>query len=291
MTLKPINELLVEIAGQAERALLYEVALTPKPGLVDRNNSGAHSDMDFFTFLDSIVSLSPYLYQYVKLGAEHEGTPKELFHKVRSMGIHAEKAMLAATKNINTHKGANFSFAVLLGATGAYVSSGQRPLPFSEEDIQGILAYAKAMSHGLVTNDFADLAAKSSLTYGEKLYLSYGITGIRGEAEAGYPALGQLIMPFFRANKDRPMELVLLEALLLLMSQVEDGNIIHRGGIDAWRTIKTETKQLLQDSHEGNLKELMYSYDLVLIERHLSPGGAADLLSLGIFFAKMENLF
>jgi len=56
-----MNELLVEIAGQAEKALLYEVALTPKPGLVDRNNSGAHSDMDFFTFLDSIVSLSPYL--------------------------------------------------------------------------------------------------------------------------------------------------------------------------------------------------------------------------------------
>ena len=149
----------------------------------------------------------------------------------------------------------------------------------------------REMSHGLVTDDFADLAAKTSLTYGEKLYLSYGITGIRGEAEAGYPALSELILPFLRANQGQPSEELLLEALLLLMSQVEDGNIIHRGGIDAWQTVKTEAKQLLQDSHEGNLKELLYSYDLVLIERHLSPGGAADLLSLGIFFAKLENLF
>jgi triphosphoribosyl-dephospho-CoA synthase len=264
--------------------------LTPKPGLVDRNNSGAHSDMDFFTFLDSIVSLSPYLYQYVKLGMEHEGTAKELFHKVRSIGVHAEKAMLAATKNINTHKGANFSFAVLLGATGACIGRGLQP-PFTQNDTQEVLAYAQEMSHGLVTDDFADLAAKTSLTYGEKLYLSYGITGIRGEAEAGYPALSELILPFFRANQRQPIESLLLKALLLLMSQVEDGNIIHRGGIDAWQTIKMEAKQLLQDSHEGNLKELMYSYDLVLIERHLSPGGAADLLSLGIFFAKLENLF
>ena len=174
-----MNELLVEIAGQAEKALLYEVALTPKPGLVDRNNSGAHSDMDFFTFLDSIVSLSPYLYQYVKLGMEHEGTAKELFHKVRSIGVHAEKAMLAATKNINTHKGANFSFAVLLGATGACIGRGLQP-PFTQNDTQEVLSYARKMSRGLVTDDFADLAAKTSLTYGEKLYLSYGITGIRG---------------------------------------------------------------------------------------------------------------
>ena len=282
--------MLVQIAGEAEKALLYEVALTPKPGLVDRSNSGAHSDMDFFTFIDSIVSLSPYLSGYVKLGAEHNGTPKELFHKVRSLGVQAEKAMLTATKNINTHKGANFSFAVLLGATGACIGRGLQP-PFTEKDTEAVLAYAREMSFGLVTDDFAGLATKPTLTYGEKLYQTYGITGIRGEAEAGYPALRDLVLPYLRANQDRPLEQLLLETLLRLMSEVEDSNIIHRGGIDAWKRIKAETKQLLQASHEGNLKELMYSYDLVLIERHLSPGGAADLLSLGIFFAKMENLF
>ena len=42
------------------QALLYEVSATPKPGLVDRNNTGAHKDMDIFTFEASAVSLNHY---------------------------------------------------------------------------------------------------------------------------------------------------------------------------------------------------------------------------------------
>ncbi len=290
MTMNLTNEPLTYIANQAEKALLYEVALSPKPGLVDRYNSGAHDDMDFYTFIESIVSLTPYLLQYVQLGNEHDGTPIELFDKVRKLGMQAEEAMLKATKNINTHKGANFSFAVLLAATGFYVNHAEQ-LPFTEKDTEKVFAYAKAMSHGLVTHDFADLDAKPALSYGEKLFLEYGITGIRGEAEAGYPILSELVLPFLRANRNRPTEELLLENLLLLMSEVEDANIIHRGGIASWQLVKTEAKQLLQDSKEGNLKELLYHYDEILIQRHLSPGGAADLLALGIFFAKLEDLF
>ena len=46
------------VAQQATRSLLYEVSITPKPGLVDRIDSGAHTDMDFFTYLDSSVALT-----------------------------------------------------------------------------------------------------------------------------------------------------------------------------------------------------------------------------------------
>ena len=42
-----------QFASCACRALLYEVSVTPKPGLVDRHNAGSHTDMDFFSFLDS----------------------------------------------------------------------------------------------------------------------------------------------------------------------------------------------------------------------------------------------
>ena len=40
-----------KIGALAVEAMLYEVSATPKPGLVDRNNTGAHHDMDFFTFM------------------------------------------------------------------------------------------------------------------------------------------------------------------------------------------------------------------------------------------------
>jgi triphosphoribosyl-dephospho-CoA synthase len=35
-----------EMVSRVERALLTEVRLTPKPGLVDIRNAGAHRDMD-----------------------------------------------------------------------------------------------------------------------------------------------------------------------------------------------------------------------------------------------------
>ena len=56
------------IAEFATRALLYEVSVTPKPGLVDRANAGYHEDMDFYTFLNSAVSLTPYFCEMVETG-------------------------------------------------------------------------------------------------------------------------------------------------------------------------------------------------------------------------------
>jgi hypothetical protein len=41
------------IAACAQQALMYEALVTPKPGLVDRSNSGSHTDMDVFTFAAS----------------------------------------------------------------------------------------------------------------------------------------------------------------------------------------------------------------------------------------------
>lgn len=50
-----------ELARLATRALIYEVSVNPKPGLVDPVSSGPHPDMSVFTFIDSSLSLQPYL--------------------------------------------------------------------------------------------------------------------------------------------------------------------------------------------------------------------------------------
>ena len=54
----------------AQQALLYEVAVTPKPGLVDRENNGSHQDMDFFTFQRSALALGPYFARCLEIGRE-----------------------------------------------------------------------------------------------------------------------------------------------------------------------------------------------------------------------------
>jgi triphosphoribosyl-dephospho-CoA synthase len=285
-----------QIIACAEKALLYEIATTPKPGLVDRRDNGAHDDMDFFTFLDSIRALAPFFDNYFYAGYFHNDTMPELFNKIRKIGKKAENSMLAATNGINTHKGANFSFAIVLAAMGVYsrrnMPCSQSPSFITKDDTNSILEIAAEMCHGLVTKDFAGLEAKTDLTYGEKLYLDHGLTGIRGEAEAGYPALDRVVLPYFRENRHQSREELCLNGLVLLMSTVEDGNIIHRGGIEAWQQVKTETRLMTQCClSEEPLRAWLTEYNREMIKRRLSPGGAADLLALAIFFALLEGLF
>ena len=66
------------------------------------------------------------------------------------------------------------------------------------------------------------------------------------------------------------------------MTFVEDGNLIHRGGIDAYKQVQQEAQQLFEEAKnltEEQLANRLEDYDNVLIERNLSPGGSADLLA------------
>ena len=268
------------LAQAATDALLQEVNLAPKPGLVDPISTGAHKDMTKDTFYQSIEALRPYLLAYAEAGSRHNGTPLDLFNELRALGKQAEAAMMAATNNINTHKGANFSFALVLGATA-----------HTKGNIPEALHYCHLMTRHLIEVDFANLDQKEHLSYGEKLYVEHGITGIRGEAATGYPSLVKALDYYNTLDKYTPRHRDLL-LLLYLMTFVEDGNLIHRGGIDAYKQVQQEAQQLFEEAQtlpEAELANRLEDYDNVLIERNLSPGGSADLLSLTFFCHKIQQ--
>ena len=268
------------LAKVATDALLQEVNLAPKPGLVDPISTGAHQDMTKDTFYKSIDALRPYLLAYAKAGENHNGTPLDLFNELRALGKQAEDAMMAATNHINTHKGANFSFALVLGATA-----------HTKGNIPEALHYCHLMTRHLIEVDFADLDQKEHLSYGEKLYVEHGITGIRGEAASGYPSLSKALDYYNTLNTHTPRHRDLL-LLLYLMTFVEDGNLIHRGGIDAYKKVQQKAKLLFDEAQTLSEEELvskLEDYDNVLIERNLSPGGSADLLSLTFFCHKIQK--
>ena len=122
-----------QAASAAVRGLLYEVSTTPKPGLVDRNNSGSHKDMDFFTFLDSSASLIPWFREFFCLGWDHSSEPDgQIFERLRYAGQRAETAMFSATGGINTHKGLVFASAILCGALGKVHASQELPPPLED---------------------------------------------------------------------------------------------------------------------------------------------------------------
>lgn len=281
------------IAQSGVRSLLYEVLISPKPGLVDRFNNGSHHDMDMFTFIDAISALTPYFKKYLEVGVSHDGSPKELFQKSREVGYDAEMAMMEATNYINTHKGANFTFALVLCATGYLLKENKVAIPFREEDTICLFDYVSLMSKGLVSHDFSSLDKKEKLSYGEKLYLQYGISGIRGVAEEGYPVITQYVMPYLRNNlvsNHIHFEKIFLHALSLIMSEVEDTNLIHRGGMASYNEIKNRAKEIYLSNTPQTITESFHTLDKELIDKHLSPGGAADLLSLSIFIANLEGL-
>lgn len=121
------------LAACATRAQLYEISVTPKPGLVDQNNNGAHHDMNYFTFLDSCAALSPWFRKMVCLGWDKaEFSAKQLFPHLRTLGLQAERDMFAATGGINTHKGQIFSMGILCCALGQVHACRETPVPLDD---------------------------------------------------------------------------------------------------------------------------------------------------------------
>ena len=272
-------------ARLACQALLYEAAVTPKPGLVDRANNGSHRDMDFFTFQASAAALWPYFARCVRIGSDTRALPpEETFARLRTAGKLAEGEMLRATGGVNTHKGAIFSMGLVCGALGRL----DRPLWRRPEVVLGACA---AMTRGLTARDFAGLTAKTAVTAGQRQYLQYGVTGVRGQAEAGFPAVLTAGLPRLEEALARGHSLndAGCAALLALMAAADDTNLIRRGGRALQRRISDALADRLREEPFPE-PALLREMDEAFIRRNLSPGGTADLLALTylLYFLKAE---
>ena len=272
-----------QAASAAVRGLLYEVSTTPKPGLVDRNNSGSHKDMDFFTFLDSSASLIPWFREFFCLGWDHSSEPDgQLFERLRYAGQRAETAMFSATGGINTHKGLVFASAILCGALGKVHAGRELPLPFTD-----VLQECRRLGKCSLADLHRPPNVQTTLpTNGERIFTAYGIRGARGEAAAGFPSAVQIGLPALRKWLSAGFSLndSAAMALLTLISEVDDTNMVHRGGPELAKKRKEQAKILLSAVTKENFKETLYTLDHQYMTENLSPGGCADLLAVSLMF-------
>ncbi len=272
-----------QAASAAVRGLLYEVSTTPKPGLVDRNNSGSHKDMDFFTFLDSSASLIPWFREFFCLGWDHSSEPDgQLFERLRYAGQRAEAAMFSATGGINTHKGLVFASAILCGALGKVHAGRDLPLPFTD-----VLQECRRLGKCSLADLYRPPNVQPPLpTNGERIYTAYGIQGARGEAAAGFPSAVRIGLPALRKWLSAGFSLndSAAMALLTLISEVDDTNMVHRGGPELAKKRKEQAKILLSAVTKENFKETLYTLDHQYMTENLSPGGCADLLAVSLMF-------
>ncbi|MBR6185420.1 MAG: triphosphoribosyl-dephospho-CoA synthase CitG [Clostridia bacterium] len=262
-------------ARLATQALLYEVCVTPKPGLVDRWNNGSHRDMDIYSFMSSAAALWPYFETCVKIGRKtaHQPAPQTL-SALRWHGVQAECDMLRATGGVNTHKGAVYSMGLLCGALGR-LNREQWTEPLA------VLTETAAMARGSVERELRGVTDETASTAGQRFFALYGVTGVRGEAEKGFPTVLAYGLPVLEAglSQGKTPDEAGAAALLALLAHTADTNMIARGGMKRQGEIRAKIEAMLRAAPYP-AKETVQQLDEAFMADNLSPGGSADLLSL-----------
>ena len=293
------------IAHLATQALQAELDTTPKPGLVDKDNNGAHRDMDYALMQLSINTLHPYFVRLAFLGFA-DTLPSHTV--IRDAGIEAEKAMLEATNGVNTHKGALFSMGLAVVAAAyeekkAAANKEVRGKEREEEYLSSLQLTIKALAAS-----FPD----TSGTHGSKAkQLSNGTTTIKGaldNAREGYEKLFAEWLPFYNERRKSHDAHALHKTLLRIMCDLDDTNVIYRTNVATAEEVKQEARALLASFEEAYaaedkekcasaIEEKCASTELLALkdmdrrytERNISPGGAADMLSLTVFIGSIQT--
>ena len=285
------------IAHLATQALQAELDTTPKPGLVDKDNNGAHRDMDYALMQLSINTLHPYFVRLALLGFA-DTLPSHT--AIRDTGIEAEKAMLAATNGVNTHKGALFSMGLAVVAAAyeekkAAANKEERGKEIEEEYLSSLQLTIKSLAAS-----FPD----TSGTHGSKAkLLSNGTTTIKGaldNAREGYEKLFAEWLPFYNERRKSHDAHALHKTLLRIMCDLDDTNVIYRTNVATAEEVKQEARALLasfEEAYAAQDKEKCASAELLALKdmdrrytaRNISPGGAADMLSLTVFIGSIQT--
>lgn len=266
------------IAHLATRALRTELNTTPKPGLVDSRNNGAHSDMDHALMMRAIRALQPYFVKLALMGHNDQLPPH---YQVVTVGIEAENAMLQATQGVNTHKGALFALGLAVVATArlTFMSNMQKA-----QNRKATSCFTNPYT--FLSQTIAELAAPfdaSTTTHGAQAKRRSGTTvrlkGALDNAREGYAQLFNNWLPFYASCRMANDTYANHRTLLRIMTDLDDTNIVHRASTNAMTWVKHAAQHLLQDFSEDGLEALNRKF----VNQNLSPGGSADMLALVIF--------
>lgn len=272
-----------KIAVLAIRSLYKEISLSYKPGLVSFIDSGSHKDMDARTFMKSIFSLRNYFKKITLAGSLNME-----FKYLQYLGLDAEKKMFKATKGVNTHKGAIFSLGILCAAAG-FLHKQKKCI--SSKALSDTIR--KKWGKVILSQNNSN---EKLLTNGQIIEKKYGLKGARSEAANGFLSITNLALPALKKSiktiNDENESL--MQTLFILMEDIADTNIIHRGGKEGLDFVQFSAYKFLQDggvlqkNWEKKVKQIHKSFIL----KNLSPGGSADLLasSYFVFTLEKENL-
>jgi triphosphoribosyl-dephospho-CoA synthase len=266
------------LGEQVVEALIEEVTLAPKPGLVDLRSRGAHYDLDWKLMCLSAHALQPTFVEMARAGIETRPT-LALRERIGAIGRDGEVRMLHATGGVNTHRGAIWALGLLVTAAACepeHLAPG------------GVAARAGSIAR------LPDRHAPSLTGHkGEQARLDYNVGGARGQAQAGFPHVVQGALPELSHSRLRgdSETAARLNALLAIMASLDDTCVLARGGPAALAETQSGARRVLEHGGVAALagRRHLKALDQRLVELHVSPGGAADLLAAALFLDRLQT--
>jgi triphosphoribosyl-dephospho-CoA synthase len=273
------------LADMAVGALVDEAMLTPKPGLVDMRGSGAHHDLNWLLMCHSAHALRPG-FRAMALAGQEIADQCALRERIGALGRDTEQAMMAATGGVNTHRGAIWALGLLVTA------AAQRPDGMMPAQACGI-AVLVAMRAGALAR-LADCGAPRRTGHkGEQACLTHGVDGARGQAQAGFPQVTRTALPALRLSRARgdAEDTARINALLAIIAELDDTCLLARGGAQALAAAQHGARRVLEEGGAGTGagRAALLALESDMRARHVSPGGAADLLAAALLLDRIEQ--
>lgn len=269
------------VAAAAAAALLAELDTWPKPGLVSHVDSGSHADMNASTFEVSAAAITPFYGHLTGAGADGSG-----MDRLREIGLDAERAMLAATGGVNTHRGAIFGLGLLCAAAGAAWSGTARAGRHWRANVLGAIVrerWGQAIQRGPIP----------LRSHGADALRRFGAGGARAQAAAGFPHAIEFGLPALRLGRrlaPSDPEAARVQGFFALLASMEDTNLLYRGGAAGLRYAQEEAAGFLRQGgvEQAEWRERAAAVHRDFVARNLSPGGCADLLAITLFLDALE---
>jgi triphosphoribosyl-dephospho-CoA synthase len=267
----------LQLADLAIDVLIDEAMLTPKPALVDQRGSGAHHDLDLGCLLRSARALHAAFLEIATLAAARQ-PDQVLREQLALIGREGERDMLAVTGGSNTHRGAIWVIGLLLAARAI---GGASATPRQIASLAGRIAQHE------------DRFVPRLASHGMQACERYGVPGARGQARAGFPHVVEIGLPALWLARARGVDetCAQLDALMAIMSSLDDTCLLHRAGLPALRAAQSGATAVLAlgGSASAAGRRALLSLDEQLLALRASPGGSADLLAACLFLDRAQR--
>ncbi|MFH5811538.1 triphosphoribosyl-dephospho-CoA synthase [Companilactobacillus sp. FL22-1] len=266
-----------DLSKIAIKSLLYELNLQPRPWLLEPSDASSNSEQAIHQAIDKVYTLKPYFIKFVQLGEYFDGDRlSELFESLRTLGKQAENVYLPETNGVNPNQGALFSLGILLTAAG-----------YDQEHLQETV---KKMLVDLDNEQPEELEEKTDLMPGEKLYLKYGIGGVRSEAIKGFPTAFDIALPFLKSRHNDNFERNLLDTLMDIVAETDPKVMIMPDKVEELKNMQGYAKEILRvggcNRTEG--RQLLQEMNSYSNENKLGLGFYKDILIVTIFLYSLE---